>query len=253
MSAANPTAIERVAKRLGPLRRVCCLTGAGVSAESGVPTFRGAGGFWQGQRAEDLATPQAFERDPQHVWRFYNYRRNLLRDCKPNPAHHAISECDSLFDEFTVITQNVDGLHRLAGSRHIVELHGSIWTVRCLGCGQEFDKFAVELPELPTCEDCGAMLRPAVVWFGETLPAAALASAERAIESCEAMLVIGTSSVVQPAASMAGWAKAGGALVVEINLESTALSSEADDCLCGRAGEIMPALLAKIRESAHQE
>lgn len=239
--------IERIAERLAKLDRVCCLTGAGVSAESGVPTFRGQAGLWQGQRPEDLATPEAFERDPEKVWKFYNYRREVLLDCRPNAAHRALVDLERVFDCWSLITQNVDRLHQRAGSRNPIELHGNIWTVRCTACGQEFDEFGVKLECLPTCESCGGLLRPAVVWFGEMLAPEVLAAAQMAMERCQAMLVIGTSSVVQPAASLALAARAGGALVVEINLETTPLSSQADECLSGKAGEILPRLTQAIK------
>ncbi len=239
--------IERVAGRLSKLSRVCCLTGAGVSAESGVPTFRGQGGFWQGRRAEDLATPQGFERDPDNVWKFYNYRRELLQQCDPNAAHLALADLEQFFDDWTLITQHVDGLHRRAGSRGIIELHGNIWTVRCTGCGQEVDQFGVKLSDRPTCNTCGDLLRPGVVWFGEMLPPEALSAAQDAVDRCQAMLVVGTSSAVQPAASLACWARSHGAMVVEINLEPTPLSADADQCLFGKAGTILPQLVKAIR------
>lgn len=229
------------------------MTGAGVSAESGVPTFRGQGGFWQGRRAEDLATPQAFERDPEGVWNFYNHRREALRDIRPNPAHFALAELEALFDDWTLITQNVDGLHSLAGSTDIVELHGNIWTVRCTGCGQEVDKFGAKLSDQPMCDACGALLRPAVVWFGEMLPPEALSAAQRAVSRCQAMLVVGTSSLVQPAASLAIGAKSHGAMVVEVNLEPTPLSPEADEHLFGQAGTILPKLVAAIQAAASRK
>jgi len=244
----DPAAIiERVSERLSAFRSVCCLTGAGVSAESGVPTFRGPGGLWQGRRAEDLATPQAFQRDPEGVWEFYNYRREKLLDCKPNAGHAAIAALEAVFDDWTLITQNVDGLHRQAGSSNIVELHGNIWTSRCTACCQEFDHFGNKLSVRPVCGNCGGLLRPGVVWFGETLPPDALSAAQNAASRCQAILVVGTSSIVEPAASMARWARAHGALVVEINLERTPLSKEADECLVGKAGEILPRLVSALR------
>jgi len=239
-------AIERVVQRLSGLTRLCCLTGAGISAESGVPTFRGRGGLWQGHRAEDLATPQAFAQDPQLVWRFYNHRREALRACKPNPAHVALAEFEGLVEHWTLVTQNVDGLHRQAGSRNVIELHGNIWRLRCLKCAAEFDTVGQTLGELPKCEACEGLLRPAVVWFGELLPEGALAAAQQAVSSCQAMLVVGTSSVVQPAASMAYWAKSQGAAVIEINLEPTPLSGDADECLFGKAATIVPRLLDRL-------
>ncbi len=203
--------------------------------------------MWQGRRAEEVATPQAFQRDPEGVWEFYNYRREKLLDCKPNAGHTAIADLEAVFDDWTLITQNVDGLHRQAGSKNIVELHGNIWTTRCTACGQEIDHFGDKLSRRPTCGDCGGLLRPGVVWFGEMLPPDALAAAQDAASRCQAILVVGTSSVVEPAASMAGRALAQGALVVEINLERTPLSEKADECLFGKAGEILPRLVSALR------
>lgn len=238
--------IEWVAKRLADAKSVACMTGAGVSAESGVPTFRGAGGFWEGHHAEDLATPQAFARDHETVWRFYLMRRRGLLDVQPNPAHHALAELEKLCPHFDLITQNVDGLHHRAGSRNVTALHGDIWIDRCTECGSE--KRASEVSDdLPKCEACGSLARPGVVWFGEMLPAGAINHAADCAKSAEVMLVVGTSSVVQPAASLADLAKSCGATVVEVNLEPTPLTGIADETLLGKAGEIMPAIVDAMR------
>ena len=217
------------------------LTGAGVSAESGVPTFRGEDGLWRNYRAEDLATPYAFRRDPELVWEWYNWRRGLIGPCKPNAAHHTLVEMESHFEDFTLITQNVDGLHRLAGSRNLVELHGNIWRMRCTqGCrsGWEDRSDALEIP--PHCPDCGALARPDVVWFGESLPARALEEAFAAAGRCQVMLVVGTSAMVQPAASLPLVTLQRGGYVVEVNPHPTQLSEVVDEVVREPAAVALP-------------
>jgi NAD-dependent deacetylase len=219
---------------------VAALTGAGISAESGVPTFRGPDGLWKNYRAEELATPSAFRKDPRLVWEWYEWRRGLIAKCQPNTAHYTLAEMEQAFASFTLITQNVDGLHRLAGSRKVVELHGNIWRVRCTQEGTTWEERTVPLRELPPRCSCGALLRPDVVWFGEPLPEATLQAVIRASESCELMLVIGTSAVVQPAASLPLIAKRNGAFLVEINPQETPLTSLADVSLRGPAAVELP-------------
>jgi len=230
-------------QRLEQARRVVVLTGAGVSAESGVPTFRGADGLWQEYRAEDLATPEAFRRNPELVWEWYDWRRQLIAKCQPNMAHHAIALLERQSPEFLLLTQNVDGLHRLAGSVQIVELHGNIWCVRCIEEGKITENLDVPLPSIPPRCECGALLRPDVVWFGEALPADALQMAFAAAESCDVFLVVGTSAVVQPAASLPMIARQRGAYVVEVNLEPTPLTPLAHEAHHGKAGDLLPRLL----------
>jgi NAD-dependent deacetylase len=225
-------------------RSIAVLTGAGVSAESGVPTFRGAGGLWKRQRAENLATPEAFARDPKLVWEWYDWRRGVLADVKPNPGHYALAELERRSPNFTLITQNVDGLHELAGSRKVLRVHGSIWTLRCLGCGREEENRRSPLAELPPRCECGGVLRPGVVWFGESLPAGVWKAAEAAARSCDLLLVIGTSAVVYPAAGLSHLAKSSGARVVEINIAETPLSRDIDEFLLGPSGELLPQLIA---------
>ncbi len=226
-------------------RSIAVVTGAGVSAESGVPTFRGAGGLWRRYRAEDLATPEAFQRDPRLVWEWYDWRRQVVTGCRPNPAHEAIAWLERQVPDFLLITQNVDGLHRKAGSRRMVELHGSLWRVRCLDEGLVCDLEAVPLPAIPPRCNCGALLRPDVVWFGEALPPAALRAAFESAERCDLMLVAGTSALVHPAASLPLLAKERGAYRVEVNVERTGLTSSADEWHQGKAGEILPRLLGQ--------
>jgi len=222
---------------------VAVLTGAGVSAESGVPTFRGAGGLWRERRPEDLATPEAFERDPKLVWEWYDWRRRVIAAAQPNPAHLAIAELERRKPRFTLITQNVDGLHQRAGSRNILLLHGDIWTVRCVACGRERRDERVPLPEIPPRCECGGLLRPGVVWFGEMLPPGIWERAEESVRAAEVVIVAGTSAVVYPAAGLVPLAKASGARVIECNMEETPFSAELDRSLRGRAGELLPELI----------
>src|SRR5580658_5300391 len=201
--------------------KVAVLTGAGVSAESGIPTFRSNGGYWQQHRFEDLATPQAFARDPKFVWSWYEERRRMIAPAKPNAGHYALVELEKQKPDFTLITQNVDGLHDLAGSKNIIKLHGDIWTVRCLKCGnQHTDRN--QLTELPPHCHCGGMLRPGVVWFGEALPPGAMERAATAVRAADVLIVAGTSAQVYPAAGLISLASA----VIEINPEETPFSEE---------------------------
>lgn len=234
-----------VAERIAGADSVACMTGAGISAESGVATFRGAGGLWEGHRVEDVATPGAFARDPELVWRFYLARRRGLLTVQPNPAHHALAELERRGRLAALITQNVDGLHHIAGSRNVIALHGEIWIDRCTACGHE-EHVTTVAESLPTCSRCRRPARPGIVWFGEMLPPDAIQRASQAARSADLFLVIGTSSVVQPAASLALLAKDHGATVVEINLEPTPLTPYANVTLLGKAGEIMPQILAAL-------
>ncbi|HAA03783.1 MAG TPA: NAD-dependent deacylase [Syntrophobacteraceae bacterium] len=238
--------IHLLSEKLKRADRVAVLTGAGVSAESGVPTFRGADGLWRQYRATDLATPEAFERDSALVWEFYNWRRELLAPLNPNAAHRALVELEQRFSQFTLITQNIDGLHQQAGSRKVVELHGNIWYVRCTICQGVSEDRRVPLPGMPVCNACGGLLRPHVVWFGEMLEPEILEHAYASIGECQVMLVVGTSALVQPAASMGLYARRQGAFVAEINLESTPNSDLLDLSLLGKAGEILPKLVDSL-------
>lgn len=238
--------LNRAAGRLASAESVAILTGAGVSAESGVPTFRGHGGLWEGRRPEQLASPEAFARSPEDVWRFYLWRRDLLAGLRPNPGHRILARWQDRFPGFRLITQNVDGLHQAAGSREVLELHGSLWRVRCTGCGVETETREVLPGPIPTCQDCGAALRPAVVWFGEVLPEPVLRAALEAARDCDLFLCIGTSSLVHPAAGLAWEARQSGAVLIEINLEATPLTRSAHIALQGPAGEILPDLDRRI-------
>lgn len=237
------TPLEELHERLEQADRVVVLTGAGISADSGVPTFRGADGLWRHYRAEDLATPEAFERDPRLVWEWYNWRRELIATTRPNAAHHALVELEQRTQHFWLITQNIDGLHRDAGSEQLSEIHGNIWMVRCTQCRQVTENRLVPIPILPSCAACGGLLRPHIVWFGESLATEDLQTSYAALESCEVLLIIGTSGVVYPAASFAPVAKQAGAFVAEVNLDPTPNSDVVDVSIRGRASELVPRLL----------
>jgi NAD-dependent deacetylase len=221
---------------------VVILTGAGISAESGIPTFRGSEGLWKQYKPEDLATPQAFAKDPRLVWEWYDWRRSLIAKAEPNAGHRALVQLETAKPNFTLITQNVDGLHERAGSRRVLKLHGDIWRMECSECGRNWPDRRVPLPKLPPHCGCGAIARPGVVWFGEPL-GEVWAEAEHAAREAAVLLVIGTSAVVYPAASLAPIAKSAGARVIEINPEQTQLSSHVDRSLRGAAGEVLPRLI----------
>lgn len=235
---------EEVRVGLRAASSVAVLTGAGVSQESGIPIFRGADGLWKQYRPEDLATPEAFARDPRLVWEWYDWRRSRIAAARPNPAHEALVHLENRCPDFALITQNVDGLHDLAGSRHIIKLHGEIWTLRCQNCGAEKSDRRVPLSELPPRCACTGLLRPGVVWFGESLPPTAWQAAVKAAESCAFFLVVGTSAVVYPAAELPMLAKHHGAKLIEINSEPTTLTPLADHSFLGKAGEILPQLVS---------
>lgn len=222
---------------------VAVLTGAGISAESGLPTFRGPGGWWRNYRAEDLATPEAFERDPQLVWDWYRHRRAQVQQHLPNAGHAALAELQRRAGQLTLITQCVDRYHQQAGARGVIELHGNLIESRCLQCSAQTEG-AMEIwrEGLPYCA-CGGLRRPAVVWFGESLPMAALQQAFRAAEECDLFLSIGTSALVYPAAQLPHLAHEAGATIVEINPEKTPLTPHAHWFLQGQAGEILPKLV----------
>ncbi len=217
---------------------VAVLTGAGVSAESGIPTFRSNDGYWQQYRFEDLATPEAFARDPKFVWTWYEERRRAIAKAQPNAGHFALVELEKRKQGFTLITQNVDGLHDLAGSKNVIRLHGDIWNLRCLACGVErIDRS--ELNDLPPHCKCGGMLRPGVVWFGERLPEGAMERATAAVRAADVLIVAGTSAQVYPAAGLIPMARA----VIEINPEATAYSDDVTFSIRGTSAAILPRLI----------
>jgi len=227
--------------------RLVVSTGAGVSAESGVPTFRDESGLWKQFRPEDLATPEAFASNPERVWEWYEWRRGIIRTIQPNPGHVELARWERIFPNLTLITQNVDGLHRRAGSSQVIELHGNIMLSHCQRCGKEAGEIG-PAPDgtLPHCV-CGGPVRPSVVWFGEPLPEAALQDAWEACESAEVYFSVGTSGLVQPAASLAFVAKRAGAYLVEVNPVETEISSIFDEVLRGPSGVILPALGRQLK------
>jgi len=247
-------ALDWLAERLRAARAVVAMTGAGISAESGVPTFRGADGLWRTYSAADLATPEAFARDPGLVWQWYRWRQGIIGRAQPNAGHRALARIQSRLSGFRLITQNVDGLHQRAGSSDVIELHGSIWRARCLrGCGFVADGTGLasepesrgEEDPVPVCR-CGALLRPDVVWFGEALDEDRIDLAVQSARSCEVFLAVGTSSLVYPAAGLPLIAGRAGAVVVEINVDDTPLTPHAGLVLRGRAAEVLPALESRL-------
>jgi NAD-dependent deacetylase len=245
---ASKSELKELVDALRRANRVAVLTGAGISAESGIPTFRGEDGLWKKFRAEELATPEAFSRDPKLVWEWYDWRRGIIAQKKPNPAHKILARWEKSFPAFSLITQNIDGLHQKAGSKNISELHGNIWKVRCTEEGTVTENYETPLKEIPPrCPSCGALLRPHVVWFGESLSSSVLNTAFLISSTCNVMFVIGTSAVVQPAASLPLTAAKSGAKVVEINTDATPLTSYADFSIKGKAGEILPKIDKELR------
>jgi NAD-dependent deacetylase len=243
------TDINRAAGVLQAARRVCVLTGAGVSAESGVPTFRASDGLWEGHRIQDVAHPDGWAANPQLVWDFYHARRATAGSVHPNPGHVALAGLERrLGDRFTLATQNVDGLHQRAGSTNVLELHGSLRRTRCTGCGAVADRGLGPLPRMPTCERCGAVVRPDIVWFGELLDPRVLRAANDAAAGCDVFLVVGTSAVVYPAAGLVGVAAGNGAAVVEFNLARTDASDWADVGVYGPSGQTLPAVVQRLGE-----
>ena len=246
--------MDRLIEKLRTAKCVTVVTGAGVSAASGVPTFRGDGGLWKSFRPEELATPGAFERDPQTVWEWYDWRRQLIAAAKPNAAHDVLAAWERRFPHYTLVTQNVDGLHERAGSTQVVRYHGSIWEMRCAGvvaglkaCAIPWEDHRAPLPELPPrCPNCGGLARPGVVWFGEPIPPSAARDASRAAAECDVFLTIGTSSLVYPAAGLVQEAARGGAFTAEINPAATDASALVDVAIAAPAEIALPAIDARL-------
>jgi NAD-dependent deacetylase len=252
-STVSSPDLTDLAARLRSARRLTVLTGAGVSAASGVPTFRGDGGLWRSFKAEDLATPDAFRRNPRLVWEWYDWRRSVIAKCRPNPAHDALARLNGR-DGFTLVTQNVDGLHERAGSSDLIRLHGSIWHVRCAeecpGGLEPWKDDRVPIGELPPrCPHCRGLARPSVVWFGESLDASVLRRTA-AVLDCDLFLSVGTSSVVYPAAGLVHAAQAHGAWTVEINPATTAAAAGLDMVIAAPAEEVLPQLVDGRRGAA---
>lgn len=242
MQVVSKQAISReLRERFEGAKSILVLTGAGVSAESGVPTFRGGGNtaVWKGMPFDIISSAPMLERDLPAVWEWFDYRRNLLEPLEPNPAHLEIARWRERFQQFTIVTQNIDGLHQKAGSKDVIELHGNIWRARCLSCHARYDISTGALRP-SECLNCGDRLRPDVVLFGEMLPAGAFELAADRARECDLCFAIGTSGLVYPAASLPEIAKAGGAYLCEVNPERTPLSALCDEVLTGKAGEILP-------------
>ena len=243
--------IVRAARCLWAASGVVCLTGAGVSAESGVPTFRDAQtGLWSRFNAEELASPQGFERDPGLVWRWYMWRLDQLEGASPNPGHRALAELASLCERFLLVTQNVDDLHEQAGSADVLHLHGSLFEFRCAACAAPYQLRAEErrADSPPACGLCGDLVRPDVVWFGESLPWDAVEEAAAASHRYEVMLVVGTSGLVYPASQLPLIARQAGATVIDVNPEPGPISAIADIFLQGKSGAILPALVRVVTD-----
>jgi len=246
--------IEEAAKLIAHSRFLIAFTGAGISAESGIPTFRDRGGLWENYRVEEVATPEAFKRNPRLVWEFYKMRMKRMKEAKPNKAHLALAELEGMGLLKAVITQNIDNLHREAGNKNVIELHGNIYRVKCTGCAYtenllesgRIEEFLKE-EDLPKCPECGSLLRPDVVWFGEPLPQEALQKAFKLAERADVCLVIGTSGQVFPAAYVPYIVKENGGYVIEINVKESGITPIADIFLKGPAGEVMETLLAKVK------
>lgn len=233
-------------KRLKEAQRIAALTGAGVSAESGVPTFRGEEGLWKKFSPEELANFDAFMKNPELVWEWYNWRKTLMKDVKPNPGHYALTQLEEIVPDMTLITQNVDGLHRQSGSKNILELHGNIFRSYCLDCKKEYEQ-----PEfkdgLPRCV-CGGLVRPDVVWFGESLDSNIVDNSLKESMKSQVFFSIGTSGHVQPAASLPIIAKRSGSYVVEINTEPTPLTGHMDEFIMGKSGEVLPRIVELLKK-----
>lgn len=242
---------DPIRERVRAAERVVVFSGAGVSRESGLDTFRGAGGLWERMRPEELATPEAFRADPGKVWRWYAWRYGQAAAAAPNPAHHAVAQLETLFPSVRVVTQNVDGLHQRAGSRNLLELHGTILRALCERCGRtrEMSEAVAESAEQPPLCPCGGRFRPAVVWFGEALPEETLVHAYEEATFCDLFISVGTSAVVYPAAGLIELAHQAGACLIEVNPEPTPFSRLMDLRLAAPAGEALPALVGAIERS----
>jgi NAD-dependent deacetylase len=242
--------IQRAAEDLLNARNTIAFTGAGVSVESGIPDFRSATGLWSKYSPEDYATIEAFRADPKKVWRMLTEMMSLVLDARPNPAHLGLADLEKINKLQAIITQNIDGLHQAAGSKNVIELHGSHATVSCLSCGCAIRSNSLSRDELPpTCPDCGSIMKPDVVFFGEALPWEAYTKAMDTARACDLVLVIGTSAVVYPAADIPITAKESGATVIEINLEATSLTREVSDYLIeGPSGVIVPRVVETVKE-----
>jgi NAD-dependent deacetylase len=244
--------VRKIVNVLKNTKKLTVLTGAGISAESGIPTYRGSGGIWNKFRAEDLAAPEAFARDPELIWKWYGERQQDALRCEPNPAHFVMAEMEKYFPMFILITQNIDNLHQRAGNSNILELHGNLFKARCIGekcptAGAPFEFVLGDNP-LPRCRKCNELLRPHIVWFGEALDHDVLKQSFDKSVSCDTFMVIGTSAQVQPAASLPLYASTSGAVLIEVNLEKTSITPHSDISIQGKAGKILQKIWIEMEE-----
>ena len=241
--------ISEITDIISKCHKCVILTGAGISAESGVPTFRGKDGLWGKFRPEELASMTAFVANPKIVWEWYNWRRDLMGKVTPNAGHFAISELEDIFEDFTLITQNVDGLHQLAKTKKILELHGNIYRNKCVDCNELCDgAIDIDPDNIPTCTICGGKIRPDIVWFGEMLDPHIIDSAFDCSGKAEVFFSIGTSALVHPAASLPPLAKRFGATLIEINPEPTPITHIADYHISQKSGEFLPELVKELKK-----
>jgi NAD-dependent deacetylase len=238
---------KKLLDRLLKTYNVNVLTGAGISAASGVPTFRGDHGIWKQFKPEELASYEAFSKNPKLVWEWYNWRRDLIKKVRPNPAHYALVDLENMYRDFAIITQNVDNLHNLAGSKNILNLHGNIMKNKCIDCHKQYEEDINLDVGIPKCPSCKGMIRPDVVWFGESLPQEIINKAQELAAQSEVFFSIGTSAVVEPAASLPFIAKGNGAYIVEINIENTPISQSVDEFIKGPADQVLPELIVKLQ------
>jgi NAD-dependent deacetylase len=239
---------QQLITKIKSAKRVAVLTGAGISAESGIPTFRGTGGYWRNYKAEDLATPEAFARDPKLIWEWYAMRMQVCLDAKPNPGHEVVARMESYFPEFLLITQNVDNLHVRAGNTKLLEIHGNIFTARCTSCQKTFklEEIPKQIPVL--CKYCGALARPHIVWFGETYDMEILRKAREFLLNADLIFIIGTSGQVGVPVQLASEAIKRGAYSIEINPETSTISNQVDMHFANASGEILPEIWQEIIE-----
>ncbi|KAA3602181.1 MAG: NAD-dependent deacylase [Calditrichaeota bacterium] len=228
-------------------KNIVCLTGAGFSAESGIPTFRGEKGLWKNYSPEELATPQAFLQNPELVWEWYTFRKKLILGAEPNAGHFALTELENSVEKFHLITQNVDNLHQRAGTQNVTELHGNIFKCRCFRCGKDFEEGLPLQEEIPSCTFCGDLIRPGVVWFGESLPFNAFSDSAIFARSADFFILAGTSAVVYPAAELPIYALNEGAFVLEINPERTRLSTLVSESILEKSGTVLPELIKILK------